>query len=190
MSQPTSSTRVPLPQLADVSGDQRAAFEHIMATRGVDFMPNVFSGMGNSPGALATVAAVGEHIRYRTDFDAQLRELCILTVAQETRCPYEWAHHLEVADRLGIDETLIAKIGLPEAEALPAPVGPALRYTRLVANNEPVDDATVEALQEAFGIEGFVDLTILAGYYGLLARFINSARIPLEVEARPFSRPA
>ncbi len=190
MTQATSGTRVPLPQFADVSGDQRAAFEHIMETRGVDFMPNVFSGLGNSPGALTTVAAVGEHIRYHTDFDAQLRELCILTVAQEARCAYEWTHHLEVADRLGIDAATIATLGSPEAETLPAPAGAALRYTRLVANNEPVDEATVAALQEAFGIEGFVDLTILAGYYGMLARFINTMRVPLEVDARPFSRPA
>jgi len=188
MTQATTDARVPLPQPADVDADTRMIFEHVMETRGVDFMPNVFSAIGNSAGALQAAASVGEHIRFNTDLDDSLRELLILTVAQESRCAYEWTHHFHIAERLGIDKATLSAIGSDEAEALPAPTGPALRYARLVAKNDPVDDATVATLQDAFGDQGFVDLTVLAGYYSMLARVINTLQVPLEVDAEPFSR--
>lgn len=184
----TTEARVPLPQPADVGTEARAIFEHVMQSRGVDFMPNVFSSIGNSPSALQAVASVGEHLRFHTDFDDKLRELLILTVAQESRCAYEWTHHVHIAERLGVDAATIASIGGPDAEAQPAPTGAALRYARLVAQNEPVDDATAATLREAFGDQGFVDLTVLVGYYSMLARIINTLQVPLEVDPVPFAR--
>lgn len=188
MTQAPTEARVPLPQPADVDTEARAVFDHIMESRGVDFLPNVFSSIGNSPGALKAVASIGEHVRFHTDFDDRLRELLILTVAQESRCAYEWTHHVHIAERLGVDQATIASIGSPEAEAQPAPTGPALRYARLVAQNEPVDDATVTVLREAFGDGGFVDLTVLAAFYSMLARVINTLHVPLEVDPVPFPR--
>ena len=188
MTQATTDARVPLPQPSDVDADTRAIFEHVMESRGVDFMPNVFSAIGNSAGALQAAASVGEHIRFHTDFDGTLRELLILTVAQESRCAYEWTHHLHIAQRLGIDKATLESIGSDKAEAMSGPTGPALRYARLVAQNEPVDDATVATLRDAFGDQGFVDMTVLVGYYSMLARVINTLQVPLEVDAKPFSR--
>lgn len=188
MPQAPTEARVPLPQPVDVDADARAIFEHVMASRGVDFMPNVFSSIGNSPGALQAAAALGEHVRFHTDFDDQLRELLILTVAQECRCAYEWTHHAQIAEKLGVTRDTIRALGSPAAESQAAPTGPALRYARLVALNEPVDDATVATLLEAFGDRGFVDLTVLVGYYSMLARVINTLQVPLEVEPLPFSR--
>ena len=188
MTPASTAARVPLPQPADVDAEARGIFEHVMKSRGVDFMPNVFSSIGNSPGALKAAAALGEHIRFNTEIDDQLREQLILTVAQECHCAYEWTHHVHIAEKLGVSAETIAAIGGPGAESQPSPAGPALRYARLVALNEPVDDATVATLREAYGDKGFVDLTVLAGYYSMLARVINTFEVPLEVEPVPFSR--
>ena len=62
------------------------AWDEILRTRGMDVMPNVFSLLANSPGAMSVVTPVGAHVRYNTDFDNLLRELVILTVAQELNC--------------------------------------------------------------------------------------------------------
>ena len=66
--------------------------------------------------------------------------------------------------------------------------GPALRYARLVAQNDPVDDATAQTLREQLGPKVLVEPTVLVGYYGMLARVLNTLRVPLEegVEAIPF----
>ena len=56
----------------------------------------------------------------------------------------------------------------------------ATRYARLVTRNEEVDDETVATLKAELGNDGFVDMTIMIGYYGMLARFINTMRLELE----------
>jgi len=156
------------------------AWDEILRTRGFTVMPNVFALLANSPGAMAAVTPVGAYVRYATDFDDVLRELVIMTVAQELRCEYEWKHHWRVAERVGASKELLKKIGSPELEAEPAPVGPAVKYARLLTHNQPIDDALINTLKESFGIAGFVDLTVMAGYYGMLARFINTVRVPVE----------
>ncbi len=156
------------------------AWDEILRTRGMDVMPNVFSLLANSPGAMSVVAPVGAHVRYNTDFDNLLRELVILTVAQELNCEYEWKHHWRVAEKAGATDELLKKIGTVEIESEPNSIGIAVRYARMLTNNENIDDNLVETLKESFGVTGFVDLTIMIGYYGMLARFINTAIIPVE----------
>ena len=164
----------------DCPEEYLAAWDEILRTRGMDVMPNVFSLLANSPGAMSVVTPVGAHVRYNTDFDNLLRELVILTVAQELNCEYEWKHHWRVAEKAGATDELLKKIGTTEIESEPNSVGIAVRYARMLTNNENIDDNLVEILKENFGVSGFVDLTIMIGYYGMLARFINTAVIPVE----------
>ena len=99
------------------------------------------------------------------------REFVILTVAQELRCTYEWVHHHVVAKKIGaLGRDLLKKIGTPEIEAEPGELGLATRYARMLTRNEDIPDGMVDALKAAFGIEGFVDMTVMIGYYGMLAR--------------------
>ncbi len=180
MTTPLEGSRLERVEREDCPADYLDAWDEILRTRGFDVMPNVFALLANSPGALSVVTPVGAYVRFETKFDDVVRELVIMTVAQELRCEYEWKHHWRVAERVGATPELLAKIGTPELEAEPAPVGPAVRYARLLTHNETVDDALVETLKESFGADGFVDLSIMVGYYGMLARFINTVGVPVE----------
>lgn len=178
---------------AALSAAGQAAWDHVYTVRGFSGeMPNVFATMANSADGLACVGGVGEYVRFRTDFDRIFRELVILTVAQELRSGYEWSHHWAIALKAGAPESLLKRVGTPALEAEPMPVGPAVRYARLVANNQPVDDALFDALKTHFGAKGLVDLTMLAGHYLSLGRFINVAGVRVEPDHAdvPFNRPA
>ena len=185
MSQSASTPRVPLRARAQLPAEARPIYDHIQAARGQGAVSNAFKALGHSPHALEKVAAVGEYVRYAAGLDPTLRELAILTVAQETGCPYEWAHHWHIAAELGIPERLRGAVGTPTIEREPPPLGPALRYVRLVARNDPVDDSTADAVTASLGEKTFVDLTVLAGYYGLLGRLINALRPPLDDGVAP-----
>jgi 4-carboxymuconolactone decarboxylase len=156
------------------------AYDEVIRSRGRTSMPNVFALLANSPGALAAVTPVGAHVRYGTKFDDALREYVILTVAQELRCSYEWGHHWEFALKVNAPEEMLKKVGTPAIEAEPGMVGMATKYARLVTRNEEVADDMVASLKDELGNDGFVDLTIMIGYYGMLARFINTMRLQLE----------
>lgn len=188
----TNAPRLSRVEREDCPPEWLDAYDHVIQSRGHKTLANVFSFLANSPGAMQAVTSVGEHVRFKTDFDAVLRELVIMTVAQELECVYEWSHHWVVAEKAGASEDLLKKIGSPELEAEPMPVGPAVKYARLLTHNKPVDDALVDALKAHFGVAGWVDLTVMIGYYGMLARFINTAGVPVEdghVQP-PFSRAA
>lgn len=164
--------------------DQVAIWDHVVETRKLSFMPNLFAMMGHSPGALEAAAAVGEHVRFHCVLDADLRELVICQVAQEVGNAYEWCHHIH-----RLPERLRALVGTPAIEDEPAPVGPAMRFSRLVASHEPVDDALIETLKASLGEQGLVDLTVMVGYYLLVGSFCTTLKVPLDpsVERVPYN---
>jgi 4-carboxymuconolactone decarboxylase len=186
-----SSARVPLIERENLTPDAVAAYDHVAKSRGASKLPNVFKALANSPAAMEKVAGVGEWLRFQTTLDPMLRELVTLTTAQESHCAYEWTAHWRLAERLGASAALLNSIGTPQIEREPAPTGVVLRFARLVARNENVDDATFNAVKGHLGEAGTVDLIALVGYYGLLARMLNVLRVPVEegTEVKPFVVP-
>ena len=167
--------RLPRANLSDFSAAQTEIWDHVIETRKLAFMPNMFAVMGQSPEALRAVAAVGEHVRWHSALDNDLREMVICTVAQAVGNIYEWDHHIHK-----VPERFRKAVGTLSIEAEPAPVGPALRLCRLLASGEDVDDALVAELRAALGDAGLVDLVVMVGYYQLLGSFC--AVLGIEVE--------
>jgi alkylhydroperoxidase family enzyme len=153
----------------------RAIFDHVLATRKLGFMPNMFAVMGRSPGALEAVAAVGEHVRFHSALGEDLREMVICEVSAILGNKYEWRHHIHK-----VPEHLRPMIGSAAIEDEPAPTGPALRFARLLAAGETVPDELVDSLKDILGDDGLIDLTVMVGYYQLLATFC--ATLGVEVE--------
>jgi 4-carboxymuconolactone decarboxylase len=150
-------------------------FDHVLSTRKLGWLPNMFAVMGKSPKALESVASVGEHVRFHSALDEDLREMIICEVSAIRGNKYEWRHHIHK-----VPERLRLLIGSTAIEDEPAPVGPALRFARLLAAGETVSDELVDSLKETMGEDGLIDLTVMVGYYQLLATFC--AVLGVEVE--------
>jgi 4-carboxymuconolactone decarboxylase len=178
------SPRVPTVDRADFPAEQVGVYDHIMETRKLAFMPTLFTMMGNSPGALAAVASVGEHVRFHCTLDETLRELVICHVSKEVGNWYEWCHHI-----FRMPERLQKIVGTRDVEDEPAPVGPALRFARLTANRQPVDDALIAELKSHLGDIGLVELTVMVGYYQLIGTFCTVLQVPNEPQVKrvPFN---
>ena len=178
------SQRLPRSARSDFPSEQAAIWDHVVETRKLDFMPNMFAVMGRSPEALRAVASVGEHVRWHSALDDDLREMIICTVSQAVGNVYEWDHHIHK-----VPERLRGIVGTPAVEAEPPPVGSALRLARLVATGADVDDALVASLRSALGDAGLVDLIVMVGYYQLLGSFCAVLGIEVEpsVDRVPFN---
>ncbi|NKB48337.1 MAG: hypothetical protein GKS02_03120 [Alphaproteobacteria bacterium] len=165
--------------------DRVDIYDHIMETRKLTFMADLFATMAHSPGALQAVASVGEHVRFHSVLDEVLREMVICTVSQEVGNFYEWCHHIH-----RMPDDMREAVGTLAAEELPAPRGPALRFARMTANNEAVDDALVEQVRASLGDQGLVDLTVMVGYYQLIGTYCTTLQVPIEdgLERPPFKK--
>ena len=161
--------------LDDAAPAARAIFDHVMSTRRLGFLPNMFAVMGQSPGALEAVASVGEHVRFHSALDKDLCEMVICEVSAILGNKYEWRHHIHK-----VPERLRLIIGNAAIEDEPAPTGPVLRFARLLAAGDTVPDELVDSLKESLGDEVLIDLTVMVGYYQLLATFC--ATLGIEVE--------
>ncbi len=161
-----TSQRLPRAERSDFPPGQGGIWDHVLETRKLGFMPNMFAVMGQSPEALRAVASVGEHVRWHSALDNDLREMVICTVSQALGNVVEWDHHIHK-----VPERFRATVGTPAVESEPAPLGPALRLARLVASGEDVDDDLVAGLRAALGEAGLVDLVVMIGYYQLLGSF-------------------
>jgi 4-carboxymuconolactone decarboxylase len=147
-------------------------------TRG--WLPAIFEVCLHTPALLERLAAVGETLRFDSGLDPELRELATLAVARDSGCDYEWKHHLRAAKSLGVDEAMLEQLATGELSTEASPRRASVRYARLAAAGEPMDDATFEAVRDHLGDDGVVELTILAGYYLLLARLAAALHVELE----------
>ena len=170
-----TTQRLPPPARSDLPPGKVSIWDHVVETRKLDFMPNMFAVMGRSPEALRAVASVGEHVRFHSALDQDLREMVICVVAQAVGNVYEWDHHIH-----RVPAAMQGIVGTPAAEDEPAPVGPALRLSRLVATGADVDDALVADLRTSLGDAGLIDLVVMIGYYQLIGSFC--AVLGIEVE--------
>lgn len=185
MSEYNENVRISSVSREEFPADQVEIFDHIMETRKLTFMADLFGTMAHSPGALQAVASVGEHVRFHSVLDEVLREMVICTVAQEVGNFYEWCHHIH-----RMPDDMREAVGTPAAEDLPAPRGPAIRFARMTANNESVDDALVEEIRKSLGDQGLVDLTVMVGYYQLIGTYCTTLQVPIEegLERPPFKK--
>ena len=68
-------------------------------------------------------------------------------------------------------------------------VGAVVRYARHIARGDELEPATFDTVSAELGPGGVVELTVLAGYYLLLARYASAIGVELEpgVAPRPFA---
>ena len=113
-----AAPRLPRAERDDFSAEQASIWDHVVETRKLAFMPNMFAVMGQSPEALRAVASVGEHVRWHSALDNDLREMIICTVSQAVGNVFEWDHHIHK-----VPERFRAVVGTPAMETEPHPSG-------------------------------------------------------------------
>lgn len=183
--------RVDLLEYDDLSdGGVREIYEEMMGKTGGS-VPDFYKAIAGSPIALQLVHRAAGTVA-SNGFDKMIRELVTITVAQETRTVLTWTLHYENAVRMGAPERLLAIIGTPEIEAEPAPIGPVVRYARLLARGEHIDEALIDELKSVLGDRAFIDLTTQIAFAGFICRIVDALGVPLPegYSAKPFVRSA
>lgn len=186
---PQAAGRFPLLTPAELSAEQRSVYDSVAGPpRGNGTFTVVyddgslagpFNAMLLAPTLGNAVQALGAVLRFDSALDGRLRELVICAISADLDSAYEWYAHSRVAATVGIDEGELEHL---RAGRLPPTLSSAERaaldLTRVLLQDTAVDDDTHARVLSHFGHAGVAELTLLVGYYRMLAGLLAVGAVP------------
>jgi len=177
-------SRIPELERYQLSPEQTRVYDAILASRGSLHGP--FRVWLHSPELAQHAQQLGEHARFKNTLPSRLRELAILVTARFWDAQIEWSVHEPAGREAGIPRAVIEDIKrgrTPELEQ--ADERSVYNYTFELLRDHFVKDDVFSAAEEHLGHRGITELTILIGYYGLVALSLNAFQIPVPPDLRP-----
>ena len=165
-------TRTELPEdIAEMFNKMEASGAHVL---------NLWKMSAHSPTTLKHMVRMGNAVLSKMSLDPRLREMAILRVAETLDCEYERRAHTMWARDIGISEEKIQSIkDWEQSKAFSDMERAALRFTDEITGGGRVSEATFREAAKHLDLQQLAELSITAGYYGLLAR---SILLPFEVD--------
>jgi alkylhydroperoxidase family enzyme len=161
-----------------LSAAAREVLDDLERQRG--FVPNLYAAMAHSPRLLKQFLAMTAVMRADGALPGAWRELTVLRVAALTGSETMRISHLASARASGIPAPALATMGDTN------PAGLSSQDQAIVAFVDEITNAGA-ASSQAWGTvaaflteEQLVELTLLAGFYNMVARFLRSAAIDLD----------
>jgi len=148
---------------------------------------NVFRLLANAPNVFGGWTAMVDELFASSTFDARMREVIILRVAQLQDSPYEIGQHVVLARNVGLTEPQIDAIrdagDLDEAGFSPTERAALAVVTELCTTHH-LSDNSFAAAHGIFGDEAFTELLMLVSCYYGLALVLNAADLDVDAGAR------
>jgi 4-carboxymuconolactone decarboxylase len=152
----------------------------------VDSVIEVFGGIRGphsillySPPLEAIVIELSRYFRGNSIVKPPERELAAITAAREKDSFYVWAAQVANARRAGIAEETIAAIREErDPKILPPAEAAIVTYVQQLMRHNRVDQPSFDALKDQYGVPWLVELTAMAGYFGMLAGVVNAFEVP------------
>src|SRR5215469_3420885 len=150
---------------------------------------NVFATMAHHPRLLKRFNVLGGLFLGRGLLPSRERELVILRTAWGTKCEYEFGQHTLLGRHAGLTDDEIRRV---TEEAADWPEGDALllQLADEIHAHHDVTDELWAALQRRWSPAQMIELVTLAGFYGMVAAFLNSSRVQLDPGVPGWPAPA
>jgi alkylhydroperoxidase family enzyme len=173
--------RVKLNQTADVAESHRWLFERLESRNG---LLNIFRAMSHSPEAMLRFMRFGSYLLEEGAVDPKLRELAILRTGYLTRSQYEYSQHIAFGRRVGLSDEKIAAVGDPANGAYDDRERAILTYAGELTIAAAASDASFAAVRAFMSEAEIVELTIVIGFYNMVARVLNGLQVDVDAPAQ------
>ena len=168
----TSYTAIPLAPLPD----DVAARVRQVGTQQV----NLYRALAHAPQLLEAWIDFAWALREHCDTPRSLRELAILRTAQRMLSQYEWYQHRRMAAEAGVDEHKVAELAMwRTSPAFTDAERAVLGLTDALVDGHVPDEVNA-TLNEHFGPQARVELTLTAAFYCAAPRLLDALRVPVE----------
>ena len=163
---------------AGMTASQRAVYDRIASGPRRD-VPKPFLAMLDAPDLADAIQSVGAAIRFAGALPESLREVAILSAAAAFGSGYEWDYHLAIAQRLAVDQAVIAAARSGDTGRLTgedvSAAAAIIRFCWTAVRRNAAGRDELAEVAGAFGRAAATEVVAIAGYYPLLALFLASA---------------
>jgi AhpD family alkylhydroperoxidase len=147
---------------------------------------NIHRAIARSSNSLRNFLRLGNSLLLYGQLAPTLRELAILRIAQITGADYEWAHHVPIAKQAGVSDAQMQALAdwraAPDFNATDRAV---LAYVEAaMACN--IDDDVFESVRSQLSEEEVVELTLVCGYWSMVACVLTSLKIDVEPSSQKY----
>jgi len=156
-----------------------------MEQRGREVL-NLHRVIARSPNSLRNFLRLGNSLLLYGRLAPNLRELAILRISRITGADYEWAHHVPIAKQAGVSQAQIEGIADWRNTAVYNAIERAvLEYVEAAVNRDVPDDV-FEAVRSLLSEEDVIELTLVCGFWGMVACVLLALKIDLEPPSRKY----
>lgn len=142
---------------------------------------NLFGTLAHHPDLARRALRLGRVFLFEGTLDPRVREIAILRTAWRTGAEYEWGQHTLIGRQVGLTDGEIREL------MTPALVGGWSDLERAVVDavddlcaHDTISRDTWIALEAGYAEPQLVELTLLVGYYRMLAGLMNSVEVDLD----------
>jgi 4-carboxymuconolactone decarboxylase len=132
----------------------------------------------HSPKLTAKLVPVTPFIWNESIVERKLALVGILAYVRDLEAEYVWAAQAGMARKNGVREELIDLLRANADESkFPSPEREIVTYIRQLFRKHRVDQAVFDALKNQYGVQWLVELTAMAGYFGVVAGVANAFEV-------------
>jgi len=137
--------------------------------------------VAHSPAAVREFVRFGNSLLVKGELNGRWRELAIMRLSFMIGARYEWAHHAPIALRAGITKEQIEKIDQwRDSNLFSEEDKVVLAFTEEVVRDSEPSAETFAAAGRFLGPTDLVELTLIIGYWSLVAKFLRTFQVEVE----------
>jgi 4-carboxymuconolactone decarboxylase len=159
-----------------VSPEWYPLVDRIVAQRGR--LAGPYSILLHAPAIADRVDQLSGALRSDTQVSAIEFVLVALAVARARDCLFVWSVQAPNARRAGVSEEAIASIRDRNSAGLTEDQADVVSFAQQLATANRVDAGTFERLKQRHGARWLVELTVIAGHFGLICGINNAFEVP------------
>jgi len=156
-----------------LSADDRAIYDAMVARRKARGAPfgGPYDALMNHPQLCKRVEELGFYLKFQGHLPRDVYQFVVLAVARRTGAAFEWVDHVAHAREAGVPEAVIATLRDPVLEPgrFPPPYDLAAAVLAATLPWKDIPAPVQEGAIARFGMEGFLELVVLVGFYEMFS---------------------
>lgn len=130
-----------------------------------------YSALMNHPKLCAKIEDLGFYLKFQGHLPRNIYQFVVLSVARSTGAAFEWIDHVKHAEAAGVPASVITTLqehGISDG-VFRAPYGLVAKVLAATLPWKDVPNALQDQIIQEYGVEAFVELVVLSGFYQMFA---------------------